>query len=131
MFFCWLIHTPVSAVCTQISCLGRASDFWFAACIKKLQETVCVCVRVFQSVSCHEVVSSIFPSQIISAHVLDKISNTPDILAPFNNRMPFGLLPLRETDDKKRGGGAVTTLLFSLLGSCIQHKWHSLASLRA
>lgn len=34
------------------------------------------------------------------------------------------------------GGGkgwcvCVTTLLFSLRGSCIQHKWHSLASLRA
>lgn len=29
------------------------------------------------------------------------ISDSPDCLFPFNNWMPFGVLPLRETDEKK------------------------------
>lgn len=88
------------------------------------------------------VVCSLNPRLLIQTLLITVYPTSPDcpffffFLSPFITPTPFGLLPLRETDEEKGEEKGVvcvcvTTLLFSLRGSCIQHKWHSLASLRA
>lgn len=59
------------------------------------------------------------------------ISTYPSELISFSISITECRLVVYHCVKLMRRGGQVTTLLFSLQGSCIQHKWHSLASLRA